>query len=145
MTRPTRLPLAALAAGCFVAGAAVTAVLAQQAYPPLRVLISSGQTVLGQDLAYPPGNPVITAAVVTMQPGESTGMHRHDVPLFAMVLEGELTVDYGQGVTRRYVAQDSLIEAFQTEHNGTNTGDVPVRILAVFAGSDSVPNTVMVP
>jgi quercetin dioxygenase-like cupin family protein len=140
----TRLPARlAMAAACFAAGVAVTAALAQSSYPPLEVLLSSSQTVLGQDFAYPPGKPVITAAIVTLEPGASTGVHRHEAPLLAMILEGELTVDYGQGVTRHFTAGDTLIEAFQSDHNGTNTGDAPVRILAVFAGSDSVPNTVV--
>lgn len=127
---------------CFAGGLASMA-LAQTKYPPLEVLLSSSQSVLGQELAYPPGKATITAAIVTMQPGEKTGWHRHEAPLFAMVLEGELSLDYGKGITRRFVKDDTFMEAFQTSHEGTNTGNIPVRILAVFAGSDSVKNTIM--
>lgn len=134
---------AGLAGLGFVAGIAVTMALGQTSYPPLQVLLSSSQSILGQDLTYPPGKPVITAAIVTIQPQDSTGLHRHDAPLFAMVLEGELTVDYGAAGTKRYVKDDAFIEAFQTMHDGTNTGTGPARILAVFAGSDGVKNTVM--
>ncbi len=131
-----------LGAFCFASGVAVSFVLAQNAYPPLQVLLSSGQSILGQDIVYPAGKPNITAAVVTIQPQESTGWHLHDAPLFAMILDGELTVDYGNGVTRHYVKDDTFIEAFKSRHNGTNTGSTPVRILVVFAGSDVVKNTV---
>jgi quercetin dioxygenase-like cupin family protein len=55
---------------------------------------------MGQEIVYPAGKPNITAAVVTIQPQESTGWHLHDAPLFAMILDGELTVDYGNGVIR---------------------------------------------
>jgi quercetin dioxygenase-like cupin family protein len=127
---------------CFAAGMASLA-LAQTAYPPLQVLVSSSQTVLGQDFVYPPGKPVLTAAIVTMPPNANTGWHHHEAPLFAMILEGELTVDYGDGVTRQFKKDDAFIEAFQSRHKGTNTGDTPVRILAVFAGSDAVKNTVV--
>ncbi len=77
-----------------------------------------------------------------MQPGQQTGWHTHEVPLFAYVMEGEITVDYGPDGTITYTAGDSLIEAYKTRHNGTNTGSGIVRILAVFAGADGIPNTV---
>ena len=80
-----------------------------------------------------------------MIPGQSTGVHSHSVPLFAYMLEGELTVDYGEDGTRTYHAGDAFIEAFQTPHNGTNTGNGNARVLAVFAGSETAPNTVAQP
>ena len=133
----------AFAGLCFASGMAVTVALGQTSYPPLQVLVSASQSILGEELAYPAGRPVITAAIVTLQPGETTGAHRHEAPLFALVLDGELTVDYGQGITKRYVKDDAFLEAYQSTHTGTNTGTGPVRILAVFAGSDAVKNTVM--
>lgn len=132
-----------LAAACLVSGIIVGVAGAKTTYPPLDVLISSSVTVLDQPIVYPAGTPKITAAIVTMLPGQSTGWHKHEVPLFARMLEGELTVDYGEHGTRVYKKDDVLIEAFKTRHNGTNTGAAPARILAVFAGSDSVKNTIM--
>lgn len=143
MTLTAALKRTAVAVMCFSAGIAVTVAVGQTTYPPLQVLVSSSQTVLGQDIVYPSGKPVITAAIVTLQPGESTGAHKHEVPLFAMILDGELTVDYGPDGTKVFAKNDALIEAFTTNHNGTNTGSEPVRILAVFVGSDAVKNTVM--
>ena len=59
-------------------------------------LLSTGETVLGQTISYPAGKPAkVTAAVITMLPGEATGWHQHDVPMFDYILEGEVTVDYG--------------------------------------------------
>ena len=78
----------------------------------------------------------------TPTPGASTGWHRHDAPLYGHMLEGELTVTYrGHGV-RVYRAGDTFMEAFRTPHNGHNSGDGPVRILAVFVGAEGVANTV---
>ena len=128
---------------CFASGIVVTVALAETAFPPVQVLVSSSQSILGQTIDYPAGQATMTAAIVTLQPGQSTGSHMHEAPLFVMVLEGEVTVDYGQGVTKRYVKDDAFLEAFKSNHNGTNTGSVPVRILTVYAGSDSVKNTVM--
>ena len=113
-------------AAVFASGAASLA-LAQSGYPPLEVLLSTSQTTIGQEIAYPPGKAKITAAIVTMQPGEKTGRHRHEAPLFAMILEGEVSLDYGNGVTRTFKKGDTFLEAFQTSHEGTNTGDQPVR------------------
>ena len=87
----------------------------------------------------------MTSAIVTMKPGASTGWHRHDAPLFACVLDGELTVDYGDDGTKVYKTGDAFLEAFKTPHNGTNTGDEPARILAVFAGAKGTSNTVAMP
>ena len=117
-------------------------VLAETQYPPLDVLLSSGETIIGQSFEYPDGPAKMTAAIVTMQPGQETGWHIHEVPLFAYILEGEITVDYGIMGKITYRTGDSLLEAYKTRHNGTVTGDGIVRILAVFAGADGIPNTV---
>lgn len=140
MTTSPRRPLAACAA-LALAGAAA-AQDAPPSYPPLDVLLSTGTTIVGQPFAYPGGAAKITAAIVTMVPGQETGWHRHEVPLFAQILEGELTVDYGPDGTKTYKAGDTLVEAFGTSHNGTNTGDGAVRLLAVFAGAEGAANTV---
>lgn len=115
---------------------------AQDSYPPLDVLVSSGETTIGQPFAYPEGSPNITGALVTMQPGQSTGWHFHEAPLFAYIMEGELQVDYGEAGVKRYGPGDAFIEAFGTPHNGSVVGDEPVRLLAVFAGAVNTPNTV---
>lgn len=65
----------------------------RDATPTAAVLLSSGETTIGQEISYPTGTATITASIVTLPPGAETGWHRHDVPLFAYVLEGEITVD----------------------------------------------------
>ena len=114
-------------------------------YPPLDVLLKGGQMVLGQEIACPGGTPVVTAAIVTMVPGQETGWHADEAPLFAWMLDGELTVDYGPDGSRVYSKGDALLEAFRTRHNGRNSGAENVRLLAVFIGADGVANTVMAP
>lgn len=115
---------------------------AEVTYPPVDVLLQTEATIIGEQVIYPEGPAQITVAIVTMQPGQSTGWHRHEVPLTAHLLEGELTVDYGDKGTRVYKAGDTLVEALGSSHNGQNTGAGIVRILAVFAGAVGVPNTV---
>lgn len=109
-------------------------------------LLSTGETILTQPITYPTQAPAkIVSAIVTMLPGEETGWHQHDVPMFGYILEGEVSVDYGAKGTRVYRQGDALIEAIDWPHNGRNTGKIPARILAVFMGADGVPNTVMLP
>ncbi|MAW13098.1 MAG: cupin [Rhodobacteraceae bacterium] len=118
-----------------------SAVVAEEKYPPLDVLLSTESTTIGQKFSYPDGPAKMTAAIVTMMPGQKTGWHQHDVPLFAYILEGELTVDYGPAGVKTYRSGDSFMEAFLTDHNGENSGGDMVRILAVFAGGVGTPNT----
>lgn len=125
----------------FLALALAAPATAKDTYPPLEVLLSSSETIIGQTIAYPDGPAKITAAIVTMLPGAATGPHIHNVPLFAYMLEGELTVDYGVDGKRTYKAGDSLLEAVGSVHNGTNTGSGIARVLVVFAGAEGVANT----
>ena len=114
----------------------------RDATPTAAVLLSSGETTIGQEISYPTGTATITASIVTLPPGAETGWHRHDVPLFAYVLEGEITVDYGSDGRQTYTAGDAFLEAYRTDHNGVNTGPTTAKVLAVFAGAEGVRNTV---
>jgi quercetin dioxygenase-like cupin family protein len=139
--RPDRnaLLIAALAG---TLGLAAGVALARSAYPPLDVLLASGETVIGQPIAYPDGAPEVTAAIVTLAPGQATGWHLHEVPLFGYILEGELTVDYGPDGSRTYAAGDAFLEAFGSEHDGLSTAAGPTRLLAVYMGAEGAANTV---
>jgi quercetin dioxygenase-like cupin family protein len=120
---------------------------AEDASPPpasayqnlLTPLLATGTTIVGEAIAYPPGTPKVTAAIVTVPPGKETGWHTHQVPLFAEILEGELTVDYGSKGVKVYKPGDSLLEAMNWPHNGMNKGAVPVKLLAVYMGAEGVP------
>lgn len=136
-----------LAATLFILGSGVAVVslrsgtgvaeVPQTMPPKLTPLVASGETVVGEKIAYPTGAPAkVTAAIVALPPGGETGWHRHGVPLFGYVLEGELTVDYGEKGVRVYRAGDAVLEAMTVAHNGRNTGAGNVRILAVYMGED---------
>jgi quercetin dioxygenase-like cupin family protein len=105
----------------------------------LTPLLESGETVIGQPIAYPTGTPKVTAAVVFLAPGKETGWHTHAVPLFAYVLQGEISVDYGDKGVKVYKAGDGLLEAMNWPHNAVNKGTVPVLILAVYMGVEGKP------
>ena len=106
----------------------------------LTPLLQSGTDTIGQPIQYPSGAGKVTAAIVTLPPGKETGWHTHQVPLFAEILEGELTVDYGSKGVKVLKAGDSVLEAMNWPHNGMNKGTVPVKLLAVYMGAEGIPN-----
>lgn len=139
--------MSVIRAAFLLATAALVALpLAARAEEPLKYenlltpLLSSSDTVIDQAIAYPDGTAKVTAAIVTIPPGGETGWHLHEVPLFAYILEGEITLDYGEKGIKTAKAGDSLLEAMNWAHNGMNKGDVPLRILAVYMGADGIPN-----
>lgn len=137
--------LAILAAFALLASPVLAEDQTPQAYQNLLTPLLQGSTdILGAPLAYPAGTPNVTAAIVTIPPGGETGWHEHEVPLFAYVIEGELTVDYGTKGKKTYKSGDSVLEAVGWAHNGTNTGTVPMKLVAVYMGSDAAANTVKV-
>ena len=105
---------------------------------PAVALLSTGTTILGEKIHYPKGNAHITAAIVTLAPGARTILHKHPVPLFAYILEGELTVDYGPQGTRSFKQGQTYMEAMDVAHFGENKSDKPVRLIAIYMGADGV-------
>lgn len=105
-------------------------------------LLSAGETVVGERIVYPTATPAkVTAAVVSLAPGQETGWHTHGVPVLGYVIEGELEVDYGEAGVRLYRAGDAVLEAIGVPHNGRNVGTGPMRILAVFMGAEGLRTT----
>lgn len=145
-----RRPSSPFRTGAFVVMALTAAfaagtVGARELYPRVEKLTSGRTNIVGEPITYPSGTPAnVTGVIVSLKPGEVTGWHKHPVPLFGYVLEGELTVDYGAHGTRVYRKGDSLLEAMTVVHNGTNTGSGIMRVLAVFIGGDGIPNAVPV-
>jgi len=113
---------------------------------PQTLLTAQSTTVLDQAFTYPRNKPAqVSSSIVTLLPGQETGMHKHEAPMYAYVLEGTVTVEYKGGTIKEYPAGTAIMEAIGTWHNGKNLGDVPVRILVVNMGAKGVKNTVAKP
>jgi quercetin dioxygenase-like cupin family protein len=111
-------------------------------YPALH-LLSAGTSIVGETIRYPTSGPArVSAAIVTLAPGARTVVHKHGVPLFAYILDGELTVDYGSHGQRTYGKGQAFMEAMEVAHFGINTGTQPVHILAVYLGADGAENVI---
>jgi quercetin dioxygenase-like cupin family protein len=102
---------------------------------PAEPLLSTGTTIVGEKIRYPAGAAHVTSAIVTLAPGARTILHKHGVPMFAYILDGEITVDYGTHGKRTYRKGQSLMEAMHVAHFGENTGKEPVRLIAVYMGA----------
>jgi quercetin dioxygenase-like cupin family protein len=128
-----------VAAGVALAGRAP----AQERGYPAVPLLATGQSIVGETIRYPTGGAAhVTAAIVTLAPGAKTVVHKHGVPLFAYILEGELTVDYGAHGTRTYAQGQAFMEAMEVAHFGVNNGAAPVRILAVYMGAQGARDVI---
>ena len=116
---------------------------APKGYPAVP-LLSTGTTIVDEPIRYPTsGAAHVTGSIVTLAPGARTVVHKHGVPMFAYILEGEITVDYGAKGKRTYRQGDALMEAMDVAHFGENTGTQLMRLIAVYMGakgkSDVIP------
>ena len=113
------------------------------AVPPIALLTKQTTSVLGQPLAYPTQLPAeVSSSIITLLPGQQTGWHRHDAPMYAYILSGAVTVTYDGDITKTYRKGQAIMEAVGTRHNGVNKGEEPVRILVVNLGALGVANSV---
>jgi quercetin dioxygenase-like cupin family protein len=123
---------------------AMTAPALADGYPAIR-LYSGSTTVTDEEIAYPVlGKAHVNALIVTLAPGEKTMVHKHGVPVFIHILEGEVTVDYGDRGTKTFRQGESFLEAMKVAHAGMNTGTAPVKILAVYMGSEGTQDVIPV-
>lgn len=141
MRRRFLIALALVAATALPAAAASNA--KKPSYPAVP-LISTGKNIVGETIHYPKGAAHVTAAIVTLAPGGRTIVHKHGVPLFAYILSGTLTVNYGKHGTRTYKTGDAFMEAMDVAHYGINNGKEPVKILAVYMGAQGAKNVIPV-
>lgn len=112
-------------------------------YQKVQPVLTTSRTVLDEKLLLTDGSPLdVTSTIVTIDPGEETAWHKHGVPLFVYILSGTVTVDYGDKGTRSFGPGGSFMEAMDHWHRGTNRGTEPVRILAVYMGSEKARNVI---
>ncbi len=110
----------------------------------VKVLLEKmSKSVVGEPIVYPGGTPAeITAAIVTLPPGQKTSWHKHGTPLFAYMLSGVLDVDYGDQGIRSYPAGTAFMEAMDHRHRGINNSDMPASVLVVYMGAPGLKNVI---
>lgn len=114
-------------------------------YRAVQQLLDTSKTGIGQSITYPAGQAKIASLILTLAPGEKTGVHLHPVPTYGYVLQGELTVDYGKAGIKTFKKGTAFMEAQLYWHNGMNKGTTPVRVLLVYMGAADVPYVIRPP
>ncbi|MCF8480885.1 MAG: cupin domain-containing protein [Rhodospirillum sp.] len=110
----------------------------EPASPSSVMLLETSTHGDGVPLVYPAGTPLITSRITTFPPHSKTSVHRHLVPLYAYILEGELTIHPEGGPPRIFKKGDAFMETAGW-HYGENKTDKPIKLLAVYAGEVGVP------
>jgi len=111
---------------------------------PAEPLLSTSTTILGEKLRYPKGAAHVTSEIITLAPGERTIRHKHGVPMFFYILDGEITVDYGTRGKRTYRKGQSAIEEIGVAHFGENSGKEPMRLIVVYMGAGRAKDVIPV-
>jgi quercetin dioxygenase-like cupin family protein len=112
----------------------------------VKKLVTSSTASNGQPLAYlQTDKPEVSALIVTIPPGGETGWHQHPVPVYAYVLEGELTVQMKDGAKYSFKQGEAVLEVMNTLHNGFNAGGKKVALVVFYTGAVGVPNVVKEP
>lgn len=111
---------------------------AEQAKPQITLLHSATTSSAGESLSYPTGTPQLVVAQVILPKGGKLPMHTHPVPLIVHVMSGELTSERPSGEMMVYQAGDTFVEAANSPHKVTNTGQTPTIVYGFFAGFEGM-------
>jgi quercetin dioxygenase-like cupin family protein len=111
----------------------------------LKPLLKTQIDSAGKPIVYPTGCAEVSAVHVIIPPGAQTGWHKHPVPCFAYILEGELDVQLASGETKTLKAGEAFAESVDVMHNGANKGGVPVKLVMFAAGTCGQPYAVKPP
>ena len=106
---------------------------------PVQTVLKTSVDGAGQAIRYPKGDPEVTGVVVEIPAGQNTGWHVHRCPCAAYVLEGEITVEFTNGISRQLKAGEAVTEAVNLAHCGFNRSAKPARILMFVMGEKGVP------
>jgi len=105
-------------------------------------VLKSTKTADGDPLQLPTaGQAEIVSVIGTLAPGGRTARHKHPVPVFVYLLEGELEVQSEGGEPRQYQTGDAFLESVDRWHQAFNNGSSPTKLLVVFVGEEGKPTT----
>jgi len=98
-------------------------------------VLMTDTTSIGQKIIFPSSDKdQVTICKVTIPPGDSTGWHKHDFPVFAYVLKGTLSVKLENGSIRHFPEGSCFAEVVKTFHNGFNKENTDVILIAFYLG-----------
>ena len=105
-------------------------------------VLKSGKTADGDPLVYlQTQKPEVVSVIGTLEPKGQTALHRHPVPVFVYLLDGQLTVRTEGMEPRNYKTGEAFLESVNMWHQAFNEGDQPTKVLVVFLGEEGKPTT----
>ena len=110
----------------------------------IKDLLRTDTTSIGQKITYPDFNdPEVTMLKVTIPPGKSTGWHKHNIPVFAYVVKGTLTVELEDHREIKFKEESTFAEMRDIYHNGTNKEDTDLILIAIYMGGKGQKLSIM--
>jgi quercetin dioxygenase-like cupin family protein len=101
-------------------------------------LLQSEVNSMGQKIRYPEvKNAKVTMKKITFPPGETTGWHKHDIPVFSYIIKGTLTVKTEDGKVMQYKENSCFSESYNIYHKGTNKENKDLVVMAIYLGGDA--------
>ena len=109
----------------------------------IETILKTDTTSIGQKIKYPSSSQdEVTMLKITIPPGKTTGWHEHDIPVFAYVLKGTLTVEFENQKTLKFTENSSFSEVVHTAHRGINNEQGDLVLLAIYLGIKGKPLSV---
>lgn len=106
----------------------------------IEPILKTDTTSIGQKIKFPCSDQdEVTMLKITLAPGKATGWHIHEIPVFAYVLKGTLTVEFENHRLVKFPANSSFAEVTNTLHQGINNETEELVLLAVYLGVKGKP------
>lgn len=103
----------------------------------IEKLLQSDLNSMGQKIQYPNvKDATVSVMKITFPPGETTGWHKHEIPVFSYILEGTLTVETEDHKVTLYKENTCFAESYNIYHKGTNNEKTNLVVLAIYLAGD---------
>jgi quercetin dioxygenase-like cupin family protein len=103
----------------------------------IEKILQSTLNSMGQKIQYPNVKDAkVSVMKITFPPGETTGWHKHEIPVFSYILEGTLTVETEDHKVTQYKENTCFAESYNIYHKGTNKEKSNLVVLAIYLAGD---------
>lgn len=106
-------------------------------------VVETEVNAMGQKIVYPDFKDAkVSMMKITFPPGESTGWHKHTIPVFSYILQGTLSIETEDHKFLEFKEGSSFAEMVNVYHNGSNKGDKDLIAFVIYLGGDDAPLSV---
>jgi quercetin dioxygenase-like cupin family protein len=103
-------------------------------------VVETEENAMGQKIVYPDFKDAkVSMMKITFPPGESTGWHKHIIPVFSYILKGTLSIETEDHKFLEFKEGSSFAEMINVYHNGSNKGKEDVVAFVIYLGGDDTP------